>query len=104
MSDCEDLAGPAHIETALAKRPFTLRPVAGNAHELNVATFNRGVKGGSNGSLPSNSPVQRPATDASARGRAGLVRARRSSPAAKHFIHPGPLQRFVRRRLQLWLA
>jgi hypothetical protein len=54
MSAREDLDGPAHVETALAKRPFTLRPVAGNAHGITVATFNRAVKGGSNGSLLSN--------------------------------------------------
>jgi hypothetical protein len=57
MGACEDLDGPAHVETALAKRPLTLRPVAGNAHELNVATLNRGVKGGSSSSLLSNTGI-----------------------------------------------
>jgi len=59
MSACEDLDGPAHVETALAKRPFTLRPVAGNAHGITVATLTRGVKGSSNGSLLSNAQAQR---------------------------------------------
>jgi hypothetical protein len=57
MSACEDLDGPAHVETALAKRPLTLLPAAGNAHGLNVATLNRGVKGGSDSSLLSNTRI-----------------------------------------------
>ena len=57
MSATKDLAGAVHVETAIAKRPFTLRPGAGNAHLLNVATLNREVNGGRNGSLLSNTGI-----------------------------------------------
>jgi hypothetical protein len=40
----ENFPGSAHIQVSLLQRLQSLRLVTGNAHLLNVATFNRAVK------------------------------------------------------------
>jgi hypothetical protein len=44
MNAREDLLRPAHVETPLGQHALPLRRVTRDAHKLNVATLNCGVK------------------------------------------------------------
>jgi len=45
MQPGKDFLGSSQVEPALAHRPLPLGAIAGNAHVLSVATFNRAVNG-----------------------------------------------------------